>query len=246
MVYSKLANQIHFNGQPYAHRGLWSPGRIPENSLGAFAQAAEHGLGIELDVRLSQDLVPIVFHDRNLERMTGIAEEVSNCSARELQAMRLGQADEAIPSLQSLLEIWPLHLPILCEMKVEPGDDPEQFARIIEDLVAPMKHQFAVMSFDALTVAAFSDRLQRGRVIHPEARREGVRLETLLSHIDPARIEFIACHTSDAAAVSSWSRAAGLPCLVWTVRDPDTIEHLGSITDGLIFEGIDPHLLQLP
>ncbi|MGB0262748.1 MAG: glycerophosphodiester phosphodiesterase family protein, partial [Henriciella sp.] len=76
---------ISFNGRPYAHRGLWSPESVPENSSGAFARAASKGLGIELDVRLSRDFVPMVFHDRNLERMTGIAADVSDYNAVELQ-----------------------------------------------------------------------------------------------------------------------------------------------------------------
>ncbi len=246
MVYSKLANRISFNGRPYAHRGLWSPESVPENSSGAFERAASKGLGIELDVRLSRDFVPMVFHDRNLERMTGIAADVSDYNAVELQTIQLGETNELIPTLSSLLDVWPVDLPILCEMKVETTDDPVRFARIIEDLVTPVKHQFAVMSFDAQTIAAFSDHLQRGRVIHPEASREGVRLETELRHIDPERIEFIACHTSDAEPVHEWAQTAGLPNLIWTVRSPATINHLKSISSGLIFEAIDPDLLRSP
>ena len=40
---------------PVAHRGLWSPGGAPENSLAAFQAACAAGYGIELDVQLSAD-----------------------------------------------------------------------------------------------------------------------------------------------------------------------------------------------
>ncbi len=54
----------------YAHRGLWDAG-APENSLAAFEAARAAQIGVELDVRLTSDNVPVVFHDAGLERMCG-------------------------------------------------------------------------------------------------------------------------------------------------------------------------------
>jgi glycerophosphoryl diester phosphodiesterase len=54
----------------YAHRGLWDTAK-PENSLTAFDAARAAGIGVELDVRLTADDVPVVFHDAGLERMCG-------------------------------------------------------------------------------------------------------------------------------------------------------------------------------
>ena len=46
----------------YAHRGLHdNQTDAPENSLKAFAKAVEAGFGMELDVQLSKDKVPVVF-----------------------------------------------------------------------------------------------------------------------------------------------------------------------------------------
>ena len=52
----------------YAHRGLHDAAR-PENSLSAFAAAIKAGYGIEIDVRLTADKVPVVFHDDSLARV---------------------------------------------------------------------------------------------------------------------------------------------------------------------------------
>ena len=60
----------------WAHRGLHDAAK-PENSLGAFRAAAERGLGSELDVRLTKDGVPVVFHDANTARMCGIDRTVA-------------------------------------------------------------------------------------------------------------------------------------------------------------------------
>ncbi|HEY5107000.1 MAG TPA: glycerophosphodiester phosphodiesterase family protein, partial [Caulobacteraceae bacterium] len=79
----------HLFSPPIAHRGLWSPGGAPENSLGAFQAACAAGYDIELDVRLTRDGEAVVFHDAKLGRMTGAAGRIGDHSADELAALRL-------------------------------------------------------------------------------------------------------------------------------------------------------------
>ena len=51
------------------HRGIAA--RAPENTLAGFRRAAELGVAwVELDVQLTSDGVPVVFHDDGLERTT--------------------------------------------------------------------------------------------------------------------------------------------------------------------------------
>ena len=66
-----------------AHRGDMTT--YPENSLLALKAAADLGFTfIELDIQLSRDLKPIVIHDDNLVRTTGINKDVRNFTADEL------------------------------------------------------------------------------------------------------------------------------------------------------------------
>lgn len=52
----------------FAHRGLHdNAGDAPENSMAAFKKAVEAGLGMELDVQVTKDGVPVIFHDFKLE-----------------------------------------------------------------------------------------------------------------------------------------------------------------------------------
>ena len=63
-----------FYGRYFAHRGLHtSDGSAPENSLTAFRMAANVGYGVELDVHITADDQIVVFHDDDLERMTGVS-----------------------------------------------------------------------------------------------------------------------------------------------------------------------------
>ena len=56
----------------FAHRGLHdNAGDAPENSMAAFRKAVEAGLGMELDVQVTKDGVPVIFHDFKLDRICG-------------------------------------------------------------------------------------------------------------------------------------------------------------------------------
>lgn len=70
-----------------AHRGFWKSG-LPENSYQSFVKAREMGYQmVELDVHLSQDGVPVVFHDQDLKRMAGKDIRVSAITAAELKEL---------------------------------------------------------------------------------------------------------------------------------------------------------------
>ena len=62
-------------GVYYAHRGLHNnASEAPENSMAAFKKAVDAGYGIECDVQLSKDGVPVIFHDFTLARIARYAE----------------------------------------------------------------------------------------------------------------------------------------------------------------------------
>ncbi len=102
----------------YAHRGLWGDG-IPENSLAAFAKAAEQGFAIELDVQLSCDGEVFVFHDYTLSRMCGREETLSSLPAATLKEITLKNTDERIPTFREVLDLVAGRVPLLVELKGE-------------------------------------------------------------------------------------------------------------------------------
>lgn len=101
----------------FAHRGL-DDEKLPENSLGAFRNAIQADIGIELDVRLSKDGVPVVFHDKTLKRMCDDLRMVSAVGFAELRQLRLNGTSEKIPSLEETLELVEGRVPLLIELKL--------------------------------------------------------------------------------------------------------------------------------
>lgn len=101
----------------FAHRGL-ADDKFPENSKVAFTNTINYNIGAELDVRLSKDGVPVVFHDETLKRMCGDSRKISDVSFVELNSMRLNGTDNTIPSLEEVLELINGKIPLLIELKL--------------------------------------------------------------------------------------------------------------------------------
>ena len=109
-----------FKGVYYAHRGLFdNDGDAPENSLKAFERAAKAGYGMEMDVQVTKDGVPVVFHDFTLERMCGKEGKVCDYTWQELKDFTLAKSRETIPLFADVLKVVGGRVPLIVEIKVE-------------------------------------------------------------------------------------------------------------------------------
>ena len=107
----------------YARRGLFDPnGKVPENSLAACRAAIEHGYGVCLDVRITRDGIPALFHDERTYRMTGVDGTVENSTLAELKELRLGKSEETIPTLKEALDLIDGQVPVILELHVQNGN----------------------------------------------------------------------------------------------------------------------------
>jgi glycerophosphoryl diester phosphodiesterase len=98
-----------------AHRG--APREDPENSLAAFRRLSTLGVdGVELDVQVTSDGVPVVAHDVSLggHRIEALTYE----ALREMQGAAL-QDDMRIPTLDAVLAVIPDHFLVNLEIKSE-------------------------------------------------------------------------------------------------------------------------------
>ncbi len=142
-----------------AHRG-W-PARYPENTLvGIGAALAQGARYIELDLQLSADGVPVLFHDRDLKRCTGAAGSVGDLSLESLHELSAGEFDrlgdrfasEKIPTLESVVALLANHpeVHLFAELK---RISLERFGRecVLKALVPilmPLAGRCSLISFD--------------------------------------------------------------------------------------------------
>ena len=232
---------------PIAHRGLWNPDGAPENSLAAFQAACSHGYGIELDVQLSADGEAMVFHDARLERMTGAEGRMSDHSAADLGALKLGKSDEVIPTLADTLTMVGHRAMVLIELKTPAGEVGPLEKRVHEVLI-DHNGPVALIGFNPYSHAWFAQhhpQILRGldsygyaddnaQTMAAEQRKAYARLE----HVSMAKPHFLALGMDILPSVrASELREGGMPVVAWTVRSPDQWNTVRDHADNLIFEG---------
>lgn len=87
----------------FAHRGL--PVKFAENSLEGFRYAVTHGAeGMEFDVHLTKDKVPVVMHDEEIDRTTDGTGFIKDYTISELRKFHLANG-EPVPMLSELFEV---------------------------------------------------------------------------------------------------------------------------------------------
>ena len=146
----------------FAHRGGCAIG--PENTLVAFDLGMQAGAdGLELDVHLSSDGVPIVHHDATLDRTTSASGPLASRTAADLARIDagwrfVGRGDFpfrhqgiGIPSLGDVLRRYP-DVPVIIEMKVDSREMGEAVAQDVR--TAGAADRVCVASFGARSAAA--------------------------------------------------------------------------------------------
>lgn len=230
---------------PVAHRGLWARDGAPENSLAAFQAACKAGYGIELDVQLSADGEAMVFHDEDLERMTGVKGRLRDRSAADLADLRLKGTDEPIPTLMDTLAIVGQRAMVHVELKT-PFGDVGPLEQRVHDILIDHAGPVCVIGFNPYSHAWFADRFpgvlrgldsynyKRAPHLAEEQREAFARLE----HVAIARPHFLALSLDMVADPRAKAfRERGMPVVAWTVREPAQWEAIRPHCDNLIFEG---------
>ena len=155
----------------FAHRGsriLW-----PENTMHAFAGAVED-LGyhyLEIDVRLTADGIPVVFHDETLERTTDGEGKVADRTFAELAQLDAAYAFDpehgyplrgtgiGISSLEELYATWP---DVRLNIDLKAPEEEWVVAEVIRS--ADAEHRTLVGGFNDRRIARFR-RITGGRVV---------------------------------------------------------------------------------
>jgi glycerophosphoryl diester phosphodiesterase len=242
--------------RPIAHRGLHDRAAgVIENSKSAFEAAITRGFAIECDVQLSSDSVPIVFHDDNLERLTGLKGPIGQRTAAELTATPLlgSAAGDCPQTLTDFLNKIAGRTLLQIELKRQPTSRMadvlgQTAARAIGDYAGPV----AVESFDP----GLLTRIRRhgykgplGIITYRYDQKEwdadltdGQRIVLRhLLHWPWTRFSFISCfaRSLDLPAVRFF-RSLGMPVTAWTIRSSEERRVVGNHADQIVFEGFDP------
>jgi glycerophosphoryl diester phosphodiesterase len=224
-----------------AHRGACAD--APENTLAAFARAFELGAdGVELDVTLTRDGVPVVIHDDTVDRTTNSKGAVAALTLAEIQQLDAGAwfgekfRGERIPTLAQVFDLVPAGKIVNVEIKgTSVRDDglPLAIIRVIED--KNFAERVILSSFNpfALYRAAFlAPRLPRGLLYAATLpiylRRAWLRPIARVTAMHPD-------HTLVTRRFVRWTRAKKYKINTWTVDDPGEARRLADLgVDAII------------
>jgi glycerophosphoryl diester phosphodiesterase len=236
---------------PIAHRALHdrARGRI-ENSPAAIRAARAAGYAIEIDLQLSKDGVPMVFHDEDLGRLTGEAGWVWDRTAAELGQIRLKDSEETIPTLAQVLALVGGAVPLLIEIKDQTMAMAETDGRLEAAAVAalaPYSGPVALMSFNPhclAHLARLAPHLPRGittSAYGPDwAPLDPATCDRLREIPDYDRVgaSFISHEAADLGRPRvAELKAAGAAVLCWTVTSPEIEAEARKVAQNITFEG---------
>jgi len=118
-----------------SHRGDHDNRTVFENTLAAFDRIRDAGVwGIELDIRWTRDLHPVVFHDESLQRLYGLPENIQELTLSDLKSSHV-----KIPTLQEVISRYAKKLHLMVELKKEIYPDPVYQSRVLSDLFAALE-----------------------------------------------------------------------------------------------------------
>ncbi|HET9528563.1 MAG TPA: glycerophosphodiester phosphodiesterase [Pyrinomonadaceae bacterium] len=193
------------------HRGASAV--APENTIPAFEAAIAAGAdGVEFDVRLSSDGVPVIIHDDTLQRTHALRRRVGELSAEDLRAVD-------VPSLRDLFELMSQNDLILClEIKGSSAELADRCCQLVDEFL--FSERVIVECFDLevirriktlKTAALFEPRIYTDMHIVDRALEAGASVLAL--HHRLAKPQLV-----------EKAKLAGLRVVVWTVDDPVWIE----------------------
>lgn len=156
-----------------AHRGISS--LAPENTLAAFNKAADYNCKwIEIDVQLSQDNVPVVIHDKTVDRCSDGSGFVSEMTLTDLKLLDAGRwfsnifRKERIPTLkETLILAKNKNLKVNIEIKHYPAMNTELLCEKIKELIIDLKIAPSEILLSSFNIEA----LKQMQSILPHIRR---------------------------------------------------------------------------
>ena len=208
--------------------------------------------GIELDVRLSRDGVPVVVHDATLRRTGLRAEAIARMTAKELGEIDVGTwfnrahprrareeyARECVPTLNQVFRVLRDRDPCFyVEMKFSAHEGFVDLTQAVAQLIKEHKLYLRVVavSFELAAVAEIKQIdpvIRTGALFEPKRDLAAIvrKQRMIKAAIDHGANEILLHRSIATRSAVRMAAENDLPVVVWTVDDPrwiDRARHLG-------------------
>lgn len=231
--------------KPIAHRGFHNP-NAPENSLKAYMNAIKMDYAIELDIHMINDGNLIVFHDDNVERMTGVNMDVTDLTMDDINELRLFNTSEKIPLFRELLELVDGQVPLLIEIK-----DTSKVGVIEESLLSHLEGysgEYVVQAFNPLRIKWLKNNaphIIRGQLSGLYTDSDiGFFEKFVLGNLGfniITKPDFINYEIEGLEKpIVKFLKFMGYPVISWTATDSETYCKALRLSGNVVFEKVNP------
>lgn len=244
------------------HRG--ASAHAPENTLAAFQMAMDAGAdGVEFDVQLAKDGVPVVIHDATLKRTGGRTDAVADLTSKELRKVDAGSwfnkkypkranADfvkKTVPTLtQTLSLLRSTDGLIYIELK---ATDPDYRAltKAVCDIIrdSPLLPRIIVKSFKLAAIPEIRHHLpevQTAALFAPQIMDYLRRRKYIIAMAREFGAHQISLHHSLVTKkLTALAAQAGMPVTIWTADDPKWIKRCQKLGIGALITNAPSKLL---
>ncbi len=244
---SRKGRMMAFAGQYIAHRGLHdNRGDAPENTMLAFERAVGEGYGIETDVHLTNDNVLVLHHDHLLKRSCGREGRLEQTDYKDIKDLKVFGSKQGIPKLQDFLEMVNGQVPLVVELKAEPGDDVELLCSETCFFLDSYEGLFCIESFNPIVVRWFKKHrpqmlrgqlAQRGELPGPLGFLLSVCFFNFLT-----RPDFIAYRWQDSQTLrfKLLRKVFKATTVAWTIKSEEELRQMQDRFDVFIFDSFEP------
>lgn len=230
-----------FDRMYIAHRGLHG-GDVKENTAQAFENAVIKGFGVELDIHLSKDGIPVVHHDASLKRVFNVDKLVKDMTEAELNEI-------GVPSFITVLNILDGKVPLVAEIKGESLST--DVCKKSAELLDGYKGLYCVESFNPIHLRWFKKNRKnviRGQLstAFGKGKNEKFKLrDQFLRHLllnFLSRPHFIAYEHKYFGLSVRLCKMLGAHMVCWTPRSKDECEKSKRHYSTYIFENFTPEI----
>lgn len=224
-----------------AHRG--ASAHAPENTLAAFQMAIDAGAeGVEFDVQLAKDGVPVVIHDDGLRRTANRIDRVAELTSEQLGQIDVGSwfnvssqkrarpefSRETVPTLESVLKLLSgydgrIYVELKCDLATF-----TRLVRAVADIIrsSPLMPQMIVKSFCLAAIPEIRYLLpdvQTAALFEP-SMKTALRRAHIVSLAREVGASQLSLHRLLATpGLLALAARARMPVTLWTIDNPKWI-----------------------
>lgn len=227
--------------KPIYHRGKFDNKNVYENTIEAYKLAVEDKSPFELDIRLTNDLQVICFHDNSLKRLFNKERNANDISYKRLNKIR---EDLQVPLLKDVLKLVNGKVELMIELKNINRKYNKILIEKVHDILKEYKGKYVIVSFNPMILRQYKKldkNVYMGRIGCSE--NEGFFHELVVSKMYFSFLvkpDFISYGIKDYdVEILKKHKDKGYKITGWSLSSKENIKELKKYYDNFIIEGLE-------